>query len=454
MPDLQQIADDFDIPPADLRNIDPSSPVAIRMMAATGAIPVNPAILLSIQYVLMGDPDQAVAAAAQKSLKEMPVGLLVKNIGISTHPKLLEFLAFNRTEEPLLENIVLRRQTNDKTICYLAEIASPRILEIIVGNQERTLVTPEIALHAKANPECPIALLDKLVSWQRMNGVQLDVEDLQEAPPAADEASLDDAVLGDGEEYSFEDEYSEARDLYPAAPAPILDEDDPVLLLLSFLGIEIHAEYFEQELIAAPVLEGTEDEQRLESRSAIEVEREGNTVSLMTPLADMNFQFSLDSNEDDWDASLTMDHGDVMDDDIKISIAQHVATLTVGQKIKLSYVGNKEVRDVLIRDSNKMVTAAVVKSGRLTDPEVAKLASNRAVNEEVLRLVAQNKEWTRAYPIKVALLNNPKCPVGIAMSFLPHLYIKDLKMLANNRNVSSVLFTMAKKRLKSKGPNR
>ena len=90
----------------------------------------------------------------------------------------------------------------------------------------------------------------------------------------------------------------------------------------------------------------------------------------------------------------------------------------------------------------------------LRDPEVAKLASNRAVNEEVLRLVAQNKEWTRAYPIKVALLNNPKCPVGIAMSFLPHLYIKDLKMLANNRNVSSVLFTMAKKRLKSKGPNR
>jgi len=453
VPDIQQLAADFGIPSADARNIDPSSPVPIRMMAAMGTVPVAPAVLISIQYVLIGDPDKGVSAAAQKSLKEMPVGLLVKNIGVSTHAKLLEFLAFNRTEETLLETIVLRRQTNDKTICYLAETASPRILEIIVGNQERTLVTPEITLHVKANPECPAALLDKLISWQRMNGIELEVEELQEAPPpAADEASLDDSVLGDDEEYSFEDEYSEASDLYPAAPAPVLDDDDPVLLLLSFFGIDIRPEFFDQQPAAAPVLEGTEEEQRLASRAAIEVDGQDNVVSLMTPLADMNFQFSLESNDDDWDASLTMDHGDSVDDDTKVSIAQEIAKLTVGQKIKLSYVGNKEVRDILIRDSNKMVTSAVVKSGRLTDPEVAKLAANRAVNEEVLRLVAQNKEWTRAYPIKVALINNPKCPVGTAMSFLPHLHIKDLKMLANNRNVSSVVFTMAKKRLKAKGP--
>jgi len=170
----------------------------------------------------------------------------------------------------------------------------------------------------------------------------------------------------------------------------------------------------------------------------------------MTPLADMQFNFSLDNSDDDWDSMLTADHGENVDDDTRQDIATMISKLTVGQKIKLSYVGNKEVREVLIRDSNRMVCTAVVKSGRMTDPEVNKLASNRAVSEEVLRMVAQNREWVRNYPVKVALVNNPKCPVGTAMQFLSYLHPKDLKSVSTNKNISSVVFNAAKKRLKHK----
>ena len=70
--------------------------------------------------------------------------------------------------------------------------------------------------------------------------------------------------------------------------------------------------------------------------------------------------------------------------------------------------------------------------------------------EEVLRIIGTNREWTRKYPIKVNLVNNPKTPVGVAMSFLSSLLPKDLRNLSNNKNVSSVIAQAASVRLKAR----
>ena len=122
----------------------------------------------------------------------------------------------------------------------------------------------------------------------------------------------------------------------------------------------------------------------------------------------------------------------------------------VGEKIKLAYLGNQEARKVLIRDSNKIVAAAVVKSGRLTPNEVTSIAGNKNLADDVLREIATNAEFTRKYPVRVALVNNPKTPVSIAIGFISQLQKKDLQQLANNRGVSSTIFGTAKKLFKSK----
>ncbi|HSP81011.1 MAG TPA: hypothetical protein VLQ93_20985, partial [Myxococcaceae bacterium] len=61
-------------------------------------------------------------------------------------------------------------------------------------------------------------------------------------------------------------------------------------------------------------------------------------------------------------------------------------------------------RSILIRDSNKLVCTAVIRSPRITDGEVLSCASNKAVNEEVLRIIYGNREWTKNYQIMLALL--------------------------------------------------
>ena len=81
---------------------------------------------------------------------------------------------------------------------------------------------------------------------------------------------------------------------------------------------------------------------------------------------------------------------------------------------------------------------------------MANFAGNKNLDNDVLREISSNREWTRKYPVKVALVNNPKTPVSVAISFIGHLHKRDLKNLANNRNVPSVIFTTAKKILKAK----
>ena len=92
----------------------------------------------------------------------------------------------------------------------------------------------------------------------------------------------------------------------------------------------------------------------------------------------------------------------------------------------------------------------MVKSGRLSPSEVASFAGNRNLADDVAREIALNAECTRKYPVKVALVNNPKTPVSVAITYIGHLHKRDLKQLSNNRNVSSVIFTAAKKAFKSK----
>ncbi len=41
-----------------------------------------------------------------------------------------------------------------------------------------------------------------------------------------------------------------------------------------------------------------------------------------------------------------------------------------------------------------------------------------SISEEVLRIIANNRAWTKRYGVIVALARNPKTPVAISMNLL------------------------------------
>lgn len=124
-----------------------------------------------------------------------------------------------------------------------------------------------------------------------------------------------------------------------------------------------------------------------------------------------------------------------------------VSRLTVSQKIRLALLGNAGHRALLIRDPNRLVAMAAIKSPAVSDQEVAIVSQSRAIAEDVIRYIADNREWTRSYVVKYNLVNNPKTPIGHSLRFLPHLRPGDLKALTNNKNVPQALSTAAKQLL-------
>ncbi len=128
-----------------------------------------------------------------------------------------------------------------------------------------------------------------------------------------------------------------------------------------------------------------------------------------------------------------------------------IQKMSVYQKIKLGRLGNREARGLLVRDRNKVVAVAAILSPKTTDNEVIAIAQSRNVGDEVLRIVANNRQWTRSYKVKLALASNPKTPQPLAMGFVSQLHESDMLSLMKSKDVPAVISTHARRMLTKKG---
>ncbi|MBI5512086.1 MAG: hypothetical protein HY903_25285 [Deltaproteobacteria bacterium] len=135
----------------------------------------------------------------------------------------------------------------------------------------------------------------------------------------------------------------------------------------------------------------------------------------------------------------------------RVPVLQLIAGLNPAQRIALALRGNREARTILVRDPNRVVAAAAIRSPRLTEQEVISAAQSRSVCDEVIRVIANTKEMIRPYGVKLALVNNPKTPVQTAMHLLTLLRGNDLKAVAKSRNVNNAVATHAKRLVNAKG---
>jgi hypothetical protein len=132
------------------------------------------------------------------------------------------------------------------------------------------------------------------------------------------------------------------------------------------------------------------------------------------------------------------------------TLIEKINRMTVVQKIKAALTGNMETRTLLIRDSNKIISRAVLQSPKISDTEAESYAAAKNVSEEVLRLIAMNRKFMKSYVVMRALINNPRAPIDVTMPLVARMNDRDLKGLALNRNVPEVIRSMAIKAIKQK----
>ena len=159
----------------------------------------------------------------------------------------------------------------------------------------------------------------------------------------------------------------------------------------------------------------------------------------------------LQTNEaDDIPIEFLDDSKDDVSETMRQSVYQYVQTCNTGKKIKLALKGNKEARMLLIKDSNKVVSSAVVKNPRITDAEILTACQNKSINDEILRLITMKAEWVKHYSVQFALANNPKTPFQTALRFTRMLTVNDLKKLSKNKNVPGQIQKIAKELYENK----
>tara|TARA_B110000037_G_C17093138_1_gene494858 strand:+ start:312 stop:1514 length:1203 start_codon:yes stop_codon:yes gene_type:complete len=387
------------IPEQHLKAIEPSAPAKMRMVAAKGLLPVTPEAMIAVCFVLQGDEDESIRQQATDTITAMPIAKLLANISMNSHPKVLEFLVGCRPDEmSLFERVLSIRIANDRTIRLIAIKADTNILELLVRNQERLLIDPELILVMRENSNFSEKQSARVESFLRLHN------SLPEIPASSgpEQISLDD-------EAKLEAEIEAAL---MGMPSPTTFEP----------GKGAKLEMFD-----------------------LDEEDTGGGIG--------EFEFSYSEDNLDFDWSLMGDASGkpaVEAEEGHVSIEKKIALLTVGQKIKMAYSGNGQVRKVLLRDANKLVATSVVRSGRMNDAEILSAAGNRNLPAEIIGEIARNKESVRRYPVKVALVNNSKTPIPIAVGFINDLHKGDLRMLTTNKNIPSIVNTTAIRMYKKK----
>ncbi len=126
------------------------------------------------------------------------------------------------------------------------------------------------------------------------------------------------------------------------------------------------------------------------------------------------------------------------------NIQIEISNMTVGERIKLAIKGNREARSALVRDPNRIVSRAVLKNPRLTDTEIVLISQSKIVNEDILREISDTRKWSKIYPVKFALVSNPKTPPHISVNLVRHLRDHDLRSIMWSKNLPGVITSAAK----------
>jgi hypothetical protein len=153
----------------------------------------------------------------------------------------------------------------------------------------------------------------------------------------------------------------------------------------------------------------------------------------------------LDADEPLLDASAAEDDED--EEENRDTALQKLQKMSFTGRLKAAVKGSREMRAILIHDSNKMICSAVLASPKVTAQEAESFAKMANVSDDVLRIIANNRAWMKSYGTVLALVKNPKTPLGLSLNLMARIADRDVTKLSVDRNVPEPLRVAARKRI-------
>jgi hypothetical protein len=376
-----------------------------------GVVPLEPKELLITIAYHFNHCDEKEKNEALKTVRALPSDIIDSIVKENVPDFVLDFVyRYYPLSQSAIYSLVTNKNLSDETFIELAKTDNESILELLSKNQVRILKNDKIFDVLITNPHLPRILKDQLMEFftfvasKELKKLNINIEKKEDVK----EKDVD-----------LPSPVDKPVDL----PSELQKEGLPSTV--QKIGLPSQVDMLPHEL-----------ESQLPSDAVSGLPTDA-MVNLPTEFVRQGLPSELIVDEQEQN----------LDEGTKLTLYQKIQMMTVSQKIKLALLGNKEARSVLIRDSNRVVVESVIKSPRITDGEIISITNSRNTSEDILRMIAANREWQKNYRIRQALASNPKTPVPIALKLLETLSKQDLKNLSKSKNISTVVATTAKRLL-------
>src|SRR5712691_4144205 len=292
--------------------LDGTVPQQARLAAASGLLPLSQSDLLEVLVALRRSEDSEIAAAAETTLESQnPQDLLGSARSDETSPAVLDYLAtFAKGDRQIHEAVILNKKTSDQSVAALASKTSDSsLLELIAMNQQRLVRFPTIIDAILANSDRSAeaerrARETKREFFEKERGAQQIAQELRARGKSAAAEFFESADLTTG--LSIEDAWLIAEHI------EVSDAD----LDTSWLPSERY-----EELLAE-----TPEEHAANFKRVIEFEK--------------------------------LELGELPAE--RVTLISRIMFMNARDRMKLAMKGDREARSILIRDSNRVVAAAVI----------------------------------------------------------------------------------------------
>ncbi len=401
---------DADLGPAAVKMAGAAAPPAMKMAVARGMAPLPPRDLLMGMYQLWATNEPKLGETAAKTLTGLPPQILGGALGDPQLPAgVLDFMSRKLLrDETHLEKIVRHPNVDDETLVGVARVCPEGICEVLAENQVRWTRTPQIVVSLYYNRNCRMSTVQRMLEFADREDIDIKLPNMEEIRAAMAESGQAD---------------------------PGRDQ-----LFKSALSSEVQDQEIDRMMQAGAE---ADLEEVVEELDAVDPDTEAAQVEEANKLADELLEKA--ESGDDADDDDEEDEGvDVVK--LRKTRMQQIMQMNPMEKIRAALLGDAYDRSVLVRDSNKVVALSAIKSPKIKESEVVGLSANRALSHDVIRYIANRRDWIKLYTVKFNLVMNPKTPMAKSMSILPFLNGHDVKKVARSKNIPAALAKAAKRK--------
>jgi hypothetical protein len=113
-------------------------------------------------------------------------------------------------------------------------------------------------------------------------------------------------------------------------------------------------------------------------------------------------------------------------------LIERLPALAVGEKVSIARGASPHVMQVLRHDPTPRVIAALLDNPRLMEGDLLPLVSGEKAPGPVLAVILGHRKWGHRYPVRLAVVRNPRAPLALVLPQLPLLKKPDLRAVASD----------------------